>query len=175
MERINANPRIWRGIVLGLLLVALMGPWVFDQINVPAQYACSAPFIRLEGDFCGTPLSGLWILGAVGLSSLAGLLGGEVALSELGRAVLVLVVLGLPLISTVVLLLHGNRRRWIGFQLTTFVLTVSLLLWSGLLRDLNWALVFWGPWLYLGVAGGTLLLEGVRLVTRSRRNAIETK
>ena len=44
------------------LLVAIMGPWTFDLIHVPSEYPCSAPFIRLEGDFCGTPMSGGWIL-----------------------------------------------------------------------------------------------------------------
>jgi hypothetical protein len=172
MKWINANSRIWRGFVLGLLVVALMGPWVFDVINVPAQYACSAPFIRLEGDFCGVPLSGFWILGAVGLS-VVGLLGGAVALPEVGRSFLILAVLGLPLISMGVVLLRGSRQRWIGFQLATFGLTPGMLLLSGLFSASNRTIVLWGPWLYLAVAGITLLLEGVGLAARSRQNALE--
>jgi hypothetical protein len=172
MEWMNASSNIWRGFVLGLLVVALMGPWVFDQINVPAQYACSAPFIRLEGDFCGVPLSGIWILGAVGLS-VVGLLGGAVTLAEAGRAFLILAVLGLPLISTAVVLLRGSRRRWIGFQLATFGLTAGMLLLSGLFSASNRTLLLWGPWLYLAVIGVTLLLEGVGLAARSRRNDLE--
>jgi hypothetical protein len=159
------NSQIWRGFVLGLLLVALMGPWVFEQINVPAQYACSAPFIRLEGDFCGVPVSGIWILGVVGLS-VVGLQGGAVILSEVGRSILILAVLGLPLISTAVVLLRGSRRRWIGFQLATFGLTAGMLLLSGLFSASNRTPVLWGPWLYLAVVGVTLLLEAVGLVFR---------
>jgi hypothetical protein len=172
MKWINASSRNWRGFVLGLLLVALMGPWVFEQINVPAQYACSAPFIRLEGDFCGVPLSGIWILGVVGLS-VVGLLRGAVTLPEVGRSILILAVLGLPLISTAVVLLRGSRRRWIGFQLATFGLAAGMLLLSGLFSATNRTLVLWGPWLYLAVVGVTLLLEGMGLAVRSRLNALE--
>ena len=166
------NSQIWRGFMLGLLLVVLMGPWAIEQINVPAQYACSAPFIRLEGDFCGVPLSGIWILGVVGLS-VVGLQGGAVTLSEVGRSILILAVLGLPLISTAVVLLRGSRRRWIGFQLATFGLTAGMLLLSGLFSASNRTPVLWGPWLYLAVVSVTLLLEGVGLAARSRPNALE--
>lgn len=167
MVWMNENQRIWRGIVLGLLLVALGGPWVFDQINVPAQYACSAPFIRLEGDFCGVPLSGFWILGAAGLS-VVGLLSGAADLSEAWRPFLFLIGLGLPLMTTAVLLLRGHQHRWIGFQIASFVLVVGLLLLSGLFSDPRQALVLWGASLYLAVAASTLIVEGLGLAARSR-------
>ena len=59
MSWINNRRRLWGGILLALLLVAGMGPWGFDLINVPAQFECSAPFIRLKGDFCGEPVSAM--------------------------------------------------------------------------------------------------------------------
>ncbi len=58
MSWINKHKRVWRVAILVLLLVAIMGPWTFDRINVPSEYPCS---VRLEGDFCGTPMSGIWI------------------------------------------------------------------------------------------------------------------
>jgi hypothetical protein len=61
MSWINKHKRVWRVAILVLLLVAIMGPWTFDRINVPSEYPCSTPNIRLEGDFCGTPMSGIWI------------------------------------------------------------------------------------------------------------------
>jgi hypothetical protein len=56
------NKRLWRGIIVGLLLIALMGPWVFDIIHLPGEGPCSASWIRLAGNFCGEPLSVIWIL-----------------------------------------------------------------------------------------------------------------
>ena len=58
MSWINENRNFIRPIILIVFVVTLIGPWMFDQINVPAEYACDKPFIRLEGDFCGSPLSG---------------------------------------------------------------------------------------------------------------------
>ena len=43
--------------MLALLVGAMLGPWIFDLINVPAQYPCD---FRLVGDFCGVLLSGFW-------------------------------------------------------------------------------------------------------------------
>jgi hypothetical protein len=57
---LNERRRIWRVIALAALLLAILGPWAFDRTNVPAEYPCTRPHIRLEGDFCGLPLSGLW-------------------------------------------------------------------------------------------------------------------
>jgi hypothetical protein len=59
MSWINEHKSVGRVAVLMLLLVAMMGPWTFDLINVPAEYPCSAPNIRLDDDFCGTPLPGI--------------------------------------------------------------------------------------------------------------------
>lgn len=59
---INENKTIWRMIILFLLLIAFIGPWTYEQIHVPAQYECTPPNFRLEGDFCGTPLSGCGFL-----------------------------------------------------------------------------------------------------------------
>jgi len=58
---INEHKNVWRVAVLVLLLVAIMGPWAFDRIYVPSEYSCSAPFVRLEGDFCGVPLGGITV------------------------------------------------------------------------------------------------------------------
>lgn len=53
MSKETFKPRInnCRVVILLSLLVAIMGPWTFDRIHVPAQYTCSTPFVRLEGDF----------------------------------------------------------------------------------------------------------------------------
>jgi hypothetical protein len=45
-------------LVLALFLVSMLGPWMFELIPVPAQYACATPSVRLYDDFCGYPRSG---------------------------------------------------------------------------------------------------------------------
>src|SRR3990172_7764072 len=70
MSWINKHQRVWRVVILVLLLVAIMGPWTFgDRIDVPSEYPCSAPWVRLEGDFCGMLLSGIgvfsWMVGGL--------------------------------------------------------------------------------------------------------------
>jgi len=59
MSWINEHKKVWRVAILVVGLVAIMGPWVFDVIYVPSEYSCSAPNIRLDNDFCGTPLPGI--------------------------------------------------------------------------------------------------------------------
>ena len=44
----NEHKRALRVALLILLLVAIAGPWAYDQVNVPAEYPCTDPFVRLE-------------------------------------------------------------------------------------------------------------------------------
>ncbi len=80
--------RFWRVILLVLLLVAFLGPWGFEEIHVPAEYPCNAPFVRLEGDFCGQPISGIsvypWIVISFFTAS-AGLVSGDLRFRQLDR------------------------------------------------------------------------------------------
>lgn len=57
MAWIEQNKVFWRIIVLYLPMIAFIGPWSYESIHVPAQYDCSGPSFRLEGDYCCTPLS----------------------------------------------------------------------------------------------------------------------
>lgn len=43
----NEHKRVWRVAILVLLLAAIIGPWAYDRVNVPAEYPCAPPFIRL--------------------------------------------------------------------------------------------------------------------------------
>jgi hypothetical protein len=58
MSWINENRNIIRATALPLFLLAILGPWMYDLIHVPAEYTCGKPFIRLDGDYCGAPMSG---------------------------------------------------------------------------------------------------------------------
>jgi len=48
----------WRKLILVLFIICMLGPWAFELLNVPAQYPCEKPSVRLTGDFCGYPFLG---------------------------------------------------------------------------------------------------------------------
>ena len=179
MSWINRHKRIWRAAILLLLLVALMGPWAFEQINVPAQYPCSPPFIRLEGDFCGIPLSGMRIFfGMVGgfISIVVGFVSGATILA--GRTgeflgmflyLMLLFLLFLPFISTLRLMRGGDLRRSQVYQVAVWGLAAvfsGLILVTFSLSKLNWAI--WGLWFYVGLAASALILESLVLMVERR-------
>ena len=140
MPWINENRNFIRSLILILFVVTLIGPWMFDQINVPAEYACDKPFIRLEGDFCGSPLSGfqffsLFIL--VGLSLL----------------------LLIPFFTTLLVIWKKDSRRLqtINLSMWSLALILALLLFVLQLQDKVFYL--WGLWLYIMLAICTLIVE----------------
>jgi hypothetical protein len=115
---LHEHNRVWRVPILVLILMALIGPWAFDRVNVPSHYPCSAPSVRLEGDFCGLPLSGVLILSfmVIGLVwTTAELVAGAVTFIEWVRfflfAVGIILLLVLPFTATLLALLDGNGRR----------------------------------------------------------------
>ena len=165
MTWLNKHKRIWRATILLLLLLALMGPWAFDKINVPAEYPCSPPNFRLEGDFCGVPLLGmrvfLWTIGGI-MGMLLGLvMGSPISTGSVGEILgaslyLILIILILfPFISTLRLMRSGDLRR-------NQIINIVVIL-SGFSR-LHLAL--WGLWLYIGLAAGALILEVLLFTTR---------
>ena len=140
MSWINENRNFIRPIILIVFVATLTGPWMFDQINVPAEYACDKPFIRLEGDFCGSPLSGfqffsLFIL--VGLSLL----------------------LLIPFFTTLLVIWKKDSRRLqtINLSMWSLALILALLLFVLQLQDKVFYL--WGLWLYIMLAICTLIVE----------------
>ena len=175
MSWIHKHKRIWRVAILLLLLVALMGPWVFDRVNVPAEYPCSPPFICLEGDFCGSPISGIraffWMVaGFIGM--VVGFVTGATSFADSAGnlpgvlfSLMVLFLLLSPFISTLRLMRGGDLRR----NEINNTIVWGLALFSGLLitvsgiSRVHWAL--WGPWLYVGLATSVLILEAYVLIT----------
>ncbi len=169
MSWINKHKRVWRVIILVLLLVAIMGPWTFDRINVPSEYPCSTPNIRLEGDFCGIPMSGIWIFSMMAggfINASVGLVMSATGFTEWTRVFLfslVLFLLMLPFFSTLLLILGGGHRRRQMFQAGAWGLASGIGLLIGISRypKLFWAL--WGVWLYIGLAASALILEVLAL------------
>ena len=169
---INEHKNVWRVAMLVVGLGAIMGPWLFDHLWVPPEYMCSAPYIRLDNNFCGTPLPGIWffrwVAGAF-VNASAGLVTGAMVFIDWVREflfTLLLILLVLPFFSTMLVTLHGGRRRQV-FNVAAWGLAagIGLVLGMSSYPKLFWAL--WGIWLYIGLAASALILEV--LVLRAER------
>jgi hypothetical protein len=169
----NHNKRLWRVVFLVLLVVALSGPWFFDRIHVPSQYACSAPHVRLDEYFCGTPLTFVWLLGELTrtmISLVRGALSGwapPVPLISVAIPSLLVTLLVMPLVSSWLLIVRSDQRRWRRFHLVALALAAAAvalaLAMTGLAAGLDGLAggfrVLWGLWLYIIVIAGMLLWE----------------
>lgn len=163
---------------LALLFLAMFGPWVYDKIYVPAEYACHFPNIRLEGDFCGMPLSGgsllfmfLRDLSAIITQSMAGIAFFPARAREL-LFMLSFILLPLPSLSTLLVLFKRNTRSLLMFNLGIWGLGAALgAFWFVMLFSYpythRWSL--WGFWSYLFATIGMLILES--LVLRKKKEA----
>ena len=174
MSWIDKHKNVWRIAILATAAVAMTGPWAFELVSVPSEYPCSSPYIRLEGDFCGEPFSWLrgysWMLDELVDASEA-LLRGDVSVVDWARVLLYGLALSLflpPFVSTLVLILRGDRRRRQVFQLVAWGLAGSLAMLIGVLSYPRQRWMAWGIWLYIGSAVGALILEVLRLVARRR-------
>jgi hypothetical protein len=176
MAWIKENKKAWRAALLVVGVVALLGPWVFDLIWVPAEYNCSAPYMRLDGDYCGKPLLGIlvigWLIGGL-VSSVTGLVLGTMTFIEWVRESLYslfLFLLILPLVSTLFLILRGDGLRQCVFSIAAWGLSASIGLLIGLYSypRLFWAL--WGLWLYVALAVVAVVLE-VRTMAAIRKSS----
>ena len=140
MSWINENRNFIRPIILIVFVITLIGPWMFDQINVPAEYACDKPFIRLEGDFCGIPLSGFQFFSLFIL---------------VGLPILLLI----PFFTTLLVIWKKDARRvqTINLSMWGLALILALLVFDFQLKDKVFYL--WGLWLYIVLAICTLVIE----------------
>jgi len=174
MSWISEHKTVWRVVILAVVLVAIMGPWTFDLISVPSEYTCSAPNFRLDNDFCGMPLPGIrlfrWMVNGFVYAS-AGLVRGAMVFVEWARELLfslLLFLLVLPLFSTLLLILRGDRRRRQVFNVAAWGLAagIGLLIRMSRYPKLFW--VVWGLWLYIGLAASALILEVLTLAVERR-------
>jgi len=173
MSWVFEHQRNWRIALLVVMVVAFMGPWGFDLINVPSEYECTAPYIRLEGDFCGEPWSIVWafprLVGSL-ISSLVGLMKGELALIDWIRGFgfgLLLFLPFLPIFSTLFLILGGDQQPKQIFTIIVWILAIGMGLFMGLNDQTKLFWKLWGLWLYIGLAVCALILEII--VIRERR------
>jgi len=161
------HKKILRGAILLLLIVAMFGPWTYDRVNVPAQYTCSPPNVRLYGDFCGVPLTGIQVFGLyiVGLfymfiEMIKGTFGGRFR-------ELLIVIYALPLfpfLTTLLLIWRKETRRLRTINLVVWILAflaiVLLFILLLFILHVNFQIIrLWGLWLYLLSAVSATVLE----------------
>ena len=169
MSWIIAHRVTLRRILLALLLAGIAGPWVFDKINVPAEYTCQPPNYRLYGDFCGVPLSGAYVAWAI-LSEWLRSFNMAISGMDPLRAVLIrwlALVIFLPYASSILLLLRPNSRRASIFQIFACVLAIGLGVLLSFNTDPNLLLVIWGVWLYALAALDFAALEILLLARKT--------
>jgi len=168
------NEDFWRKLVLALFILSMLGPWAFDLLNVPAQYPCGWPTVRLEGDFCGYPMSGigalLWATGGF-FYIINDLIKGNIAarIPELITLIFTWLVI-LPFFSTLLLIWNKNSRRLqtinlIAWGLAGIPALVMFILQTNRDQLVHFSYYLWGLWLYILVAIGTVIFE--ILVSRS--------
>jgi hypothetical protein len=169
MPWIEENKQKLRMVILILMVLAFLGPWVIgDLINVPAQYSCY-PYIRLEGDFCGMPITGIQIpfqilVGILSLST--GPVTGTTDFAGWWRVFLIsllCIALFIHLINAICLTQRGDRPRLHKFHLRITGLVLILALILGILNYLRVSYALWGIWLYIGCLISILILEGILL------------
>ena len=171
---LGARSALWRAAALVALALAMAGPWTFDRVNVPSEYACP---LRLDDDFCGVPISGLWLLRALIHESAR--LGGEWLHGERGVhewsaglvAIVLACVLTLPFLATLLRILGWDKglsllavAAW-GLASSMALVIASLM---AVVSSFKLVSALWGVWLYGGVATAAAVLEAFALTAERR-------
>lgn len=173
MNWLKSHKRIWRTAILALLILALLGPWAFDLLSVPAEFACQPPNVRIDSRFCGYPMSGLTaVLSTIppGFALISELVAGTLNVAHPGNAWLMLL-FWLPLLvllSLAMLVIWPKLRGWLAFHLVFLALTaVAAGVYMAFIPADRIGLV-WGLWLFLAAALAALGLEVSSLPGRQK-------
>jgi hypothetical protein len=180
MQLAHKYRKIWRIAIPILLLFALMGPWTIEQIFLPPQFSCSYPYVRLEGDFCGTTgYKGIVILPSAFISIFIDLVTRATSLTDRVDLVLLQMLLPfllvLPFVSTFLLILRGDRRSRQLFSIVTWGLAAGacflLVFQPGLSDSLKYFRLIWGLWFFFALVIIALVLEVLTLISERRLNS----
>ena len=168
MSFIKENKVLWRKLVPALFIISMLGPWVFDLLNVPAQFPCGKPSVRLYGDFCGYPMSGFEVIKYANSGFfyvLDTLKKGNIA----GRILDLIFpfytwLIILPIFSILLLIWNKNSRRLQTINLVAWGIACSVILANFILQTREDQFVrslylLWGIWLYILVAIGIIIIE----------------
>ena len=168
MTFIVENKALFRKLVIAMFVMSMLGPWAFDLLNVPAQFPCSYPNVRLNGDFCGAPFSGFrgftWAI-----RDLFFILGDLIKWGIVVRipeliALVSMWIMVLPFFSTLLLLWNTNSRRLqilnlIAWGMACFPASRFFVLQTSRDQFVHLSYLLWGVWLYILVAIAAIILE----------------
>ena len=166
--------RIVRLVVLALLVVAFIGPWSYSMDGIPPPEWCAEPNFLLTPERCARLLPGTEILSLLGSFIIAlpvMLFSSEFSLAERGREllfVLLLALLFLPFISTLILSLAKTTWRLLVLDMAAWGLAAVPVVIFIVTLPFQIAPLFWGFWLFIGLAAA-MLLFGAWTLTRTRR------
>lgn len=168
MSFILAKESFLRKLILGTFILAMLGPWSYDLVSVPAQFPCNGFSVRLVGDYCGLPVSGFGGTLMVSISilhRLSLLINGYFATlrPELTAFVIMLFVF-LPIFSSLTLVRRKNSSRTQVINLIAWLLgglAASNMLAMQMIRPQVVPVIYlvWGIWLYFLVVIGAITLE----------------
>jgi hypothetical protein len=158
--------RLIRIVFLLLFVVALAGPWFYEDDGVPPPEYCDERFVLVAEDRCATLVSGITVMAWLPLATagvLRMLLTGDLQSWTVIPYILTLTALAVPFLSNLRLLMRGGALPVLRSSRT--VVAVATLLgvtWPILLsyadRPLTFPL-FWGIWLYMAAALLALAFE----------------
>ena len=176
MSFIVENKAGWRKFVLTLFIISMLGPWGFDLLSVPAQFPCSIPSIRLNGDFCGYPMPGfgavIWAFGSF-FYILDDLIKGNIAARIPELITLIYTwILVLPCFSILLLIRNKDSSRLQIINLIVLALAclpALTIFIQQIDRDqlVHLAYLLWGAWLYILMAIATIIFE-ILVLTQAR-------
>jgi hypothetical protein len=161
--------KVWgRKLALTLFIISMVGPWAFDLLAVPAKFPCSAPSVRLNGDFCGYPMSGfvsfVWASGSF-FYILEDLIHGNIAarIPEFITLIQVWMIV-LPFFSLLLLLWNKNSPRLQVINLIVLGLACLSALTIFIQQSdrdqlVNLSYLLWGVWLYILAAIAAIIFE----------------
>jgi len=167
MASIQKYRFVGRVMLLVLLGISFVGPWFFDLIWVPAEYDCNLPFVRLDNDFCGQPMSFLQYFGMIigsSLSTTRAVVSGSLTLDDWSREYLfsfLFFLTVLPFFSNILQLWKPKHRslrifNWITWGLAAMIALASAIFSSEMLNP-----ALWGIWLYRVAVLLALVWEGL--------------
>lgn len=174
MSWISDHIRILRLIVLALLVIGLLGPWIYESVYMPDSYACVPPLVRIRPNICGDPMSGMFVIAYFGMgffTVLGDLLSGTRAFQDAGRELLAALAWLplLPLLSSLLLLWRGERLR--VFHRAVLVLSLGVTAFFIVAEDPPvFSPQLWGPWLFFVTLFIGLALE-IAVTVKSRLRA----
>jgi len=175
MVWLREHMAVARLFVLALLIIALLGPWVYEALSVPDEYACGPSLVRIRPGFCGDPMSGWFVMGYFGIGFfgvLWALISGARTFQDAGKELMVALVWlpVLPMLSSLLLLLwRGEHPRLKAFHRVALLLAIGLTLVFIIAEQPSVVSVrMWGPWLFLAAAGLGWIMERWFLVSSSR-------